>query len=714
MSNCFAVLSKSRLLRSISVLTVASVASIGGAHADPANVTPSNVNVLNLLSPFLGLNANPTGKTTLIDNLNQAISINNSATPAQQDLAYSDKNLLGTASNVVTGLSDPKTGPFFGVAANLAGGLPDQPAATGGVPGHQPVGGYGATLGAIYANGVNAYANGDHSVLPNTVNLLATAYNTFTSSDLGAAKFYFANGTIDGSHADVAPTGYTLPTFNGLPNTTNNVYDTAYGVKNTDMGQNQFGSSRPVQVRPPTGPAPHINLFDPTAIAGLTTNPSFPSGHTTYAYTDSILLGMITPELYQSALSRGSEFANSRIVLGVHYPLDIIASRSLASYDLSQAFTNPDYINNATTTGTAIDLPSSFTAAAPELNSFLSTGCGGTVASCAANQANPYAPSAANAATYANNLTYGLPTLTLKQVPQEAAPTGGPGASILLATIYGGSSATAKALANAANGGTDGSGLLGNLATSTVNQIVVNTETNALAAFYGTSLSYWSRINLNAAAGYFQGVTGGLALASTDVVKTDVTINADGKLGGTGTVAGNVTNAGGAIAPGGVSKPGDAPGVLTITGDLTESQPSELDILLGTQSSQLVVDGAASLLGNLDVDLAEGFSLTSGATFDIVGTGDGLTNGLTSFSLDGVACGADGGAFKCNGGDVFDIFSWSVVPGTTVGGLNPEDLQLSVTVTQVPEASTWAMMLAGFVGLGFVRYRASRKTTAAA
>jgi hypothetical protein len=154
--------------------------------------------------------------------------------------------------------------------------------------------------------------------------------------------------------------------------------------------------------------------------------------------------------------------------------------------------------------------------------------------------------------------------------------------------------------------------------------------------------------------------------------------------------------------------------VLTITGNLTDSQPSELDILLGTQSSQLVVDGTASFLGNLDVSLAEGFSLTSGETFDIVGTGDGLTNGLTSFSLEGVACGADGGGFKCNGGAVFDIFSWSVIPGTTVGGLNPEDLVLSVTVTQVPEPSTWAMMLAGFAGLGFLSYRASRKTTSAA
>jgi subtilase-type serine protease len=717
MPKSFALFYKSRLLQSISVLAVASIASAGGVHAQTANTTVSNVNVLNLLSPFLGLNSTSVGQTTLQDNLNQAIAINNGATLPLQELAYSDKNLLGSASNTVTGLSGS-----FGVGANLAGGLPDQtpPDTTGFAPGfvgHQPVGGYGATLGAIYDQGVNANAAGNHSVLPNTVNLLASAYN-FTSSDLGAAKFYFANGTINGTTTAVAPNGYTLPTFNGLPNTTNNVYDTAYGVKNTDKGQNIYGSSRPIQVRPPTGPAPQINAFDPTAISGLTTNPSFPSGHTTYAYTDSILLGMLTPELYQSSLSRGSQFANSRIVLGVHYPLDIIASRSLASYDVAQAFTNPLYINNAATTGplsgsagTAINLPSLFTSAAPELSSYLSAGCGASVASCAASQSNPYAPSAANAATYANNLTYGLPTLSFKQAPQQAAPAGGPDASILLATIYGGSSATAQALANAANGGTNGSGLLGSLSTGTIKQIIVNTETNALAAFYGMSLSYWSRINLYAAAGYFQGVTGTLTLASTDTVKTDVTIDAGGKLGGTGTIAGNVTSAGGGL------KPGDAPGVLTITGNLTDSQPSALDILLGgttpgTEYSQLIVDGKASLLGSLDLSLVDGFSLASGQTFDVVGTGDGLTNGLTALSLDGAACWASGGGFECNGGSVFDHFALSVVPGALVGG-NPEDLVVSVTTTLVPEPSTWAMMLAGFAGLGFLTYRASRKTAAA-
>jgi hypothetical protein len=46
--------------------------------------------------------------------------------------------------------------------------------------------------------------------------------------------------------------------------------------------------------------------------------------------------------------------------------------------------------------------------------------------------------------------------------------------------------------------------------------------------------------------------------------------------------------------------------------------------------------------------------------------------------------------------------------------MNPEDLVLSVTTTPAPEPSTWAMMLAGFAGLGALAYRASRKTAAAA
>src|SRR5262249_49808110 len=167
---------------------------------------------------------------------------------------------------------------------------------------------------------------------------------------------------------------------------------------------------------------------------------------------------------------------------------------------------------------------------------------------------------AQNQADYIARLTYGLPTLSFAQAPREQAAD----ASILLATLYGGSTTAAKAIAP--NGG-----ILGSLQTSTINQIIVNSETNAFAAFYGTPLSYWSRIDLFSAAVYFQNVTGVLTLASTDRLTTNVTIGSDGTFGGTGTVVGNtIVNGGGTLAPGVPNAPGlvSTPGTLTIQGNL--------------------------------------------------------------------------------------------------------------------------------------------------
>src|SRR5262249_60268309 len=87
--------------------------------------------------------------------------------------------------------------------------------------------------------------------------------------------------------------------------------------------------------------------------------------------------------------------------------------------------------------------------------------------------------------------------------------------------------------------------------------VIVNTETNAFAAFYGLLLSYWSRIDLFSAAVYFQNVSGVLTLASTDRLTTNVTIGSDGTFGGTGTVVGNtIANGGGTLAPGAPNPPG--------------------------------------------------------------------------------------------------------------------------------------------------------------
>nr|WP_256442940.1 MULTISPECIES: autotransporter domain-containing protein [unclassified Bradyrhizobium] len=376
-----------------------------------------------------------------------------------------------------------------------------------------------------------------------------------------------------------------------MPNKTDSVYDLAYGINNTQPGQNIYGDSRPAQV------SNQIKLFDPTALNGINTNPSFPSGHTNYAYTDSILIGMMVPELYQSMLLRASEYANSRIVLGVHYPLDIIASRAFVGYDLAQALTNPAYINNAATTGTALNLPSLLTQGTTELRAYLAAQCGNTVAACAASSANttgdPYLASAANQALYQQRLTYGLPTLSFAQAPREAAPTGGPDASILLAPVYGGSTAAAQQIAPTG-------GLYGNLQTSTINQIIVNTETNALAAFYGTALSYWARIDLYSAVGYFQNLTGTLTLAGSDVVTTNVTIANGGTLAGTGTVASTVVSSGGTLAP------GNGPGTsLTINGNLAfQSGATYLVQMNATAASSTTVTGTAALAGNVQLSAA--------------------------------------------------------------------------------------------------------------
>ena len=69
-------------------------------------------------------------------------------------------------------------------------------------------------------------------------------------------------------------------------------------------------------------------LLDPGySTAGLCTGGSFPSGHTTTSYEAGITLATLLPELAPELLTRASEAGNDRIVLGVHYPLDVIGGR---------------------------------------------------------------------------------------------------------------------------------------------------------------------------------------------------------------------------------------------------------------------------------------------------------------------------------------------------------------------------------------------------
>lgn len=562
------------------------VAAIGlalPASAQTANTTTANVNVLNLLSPVLTLNTTATGQAYLAASLQTAQYDNflENLLPVPQAVSISDKTIFGAASTAIT-LANGTTA-FYGPGANIAGGLPAQAVqGSGTITPLQQAGGLGG-LGTAFQAAVSPAG----AAVPSLVTLLTSAYS-FASADSNLAKFYFANGTTNGTTAAVAPAGLTLPTGNGYPNTSTSLYDTAYGTSNTAPGQSIYGNSSPALITPSA-----YKIYDPTALNGATTNPALPSSLTTYAYTDGILIAMLSPQNFKNAILRASEIPNASLAQGVSTPLDLLASRVIAEYDLAQTLngsSSPYTATNVTSGSTALNLTSQFTTAATALTAYLATqtsGCGGSINACAASNAFGTYSTNTYGQAFALNPGFrittnemfelrqywavpgGIQTLSLTQAPAELGPVGGgPDGSILLATIYGGSSAQAKALAASVGGA-----LYGNLSTATINQIIANTESPALAAFYGTAMSYWARINFYEAAGYFQNLTGTFTLSSAD----KFIVQNGGILGGTGTINGAVIiGSGGTLTATGTGSSTFTP--LTVNGAVTMQAGSAIQL----------------------------------------------------------------------------------------------------------------------------------------
>ncbi len=88
--------------------------------------------------------------------------------------------------------------------------------------------------------------------------------------------------------------------------------------------------------------------FDSTVkpICKTTTNPtdfSYPSGHSVTGYLEAFTLMMIVPEKRDAILARADEYAHNRLVCGVHYPSDIVASKSVAYAMIALMETNPQF-----------------------------------------------------------------------------------------------------------------------------------------------------------------------------------------------------------------------------------------------------------------------------------------------------------------------------------------------------------------------------------
>jgi hypothetical protein len=212
------------------------------------------------------------------------------------------------------------------------------------------------------------------------------------------------------------------------------VFGKAYGHQAGSPGADPCGDSRPYQTEKTV-----LHYADPDYFGkpsnntdylsgpaqDLTDSPSFPSGHTTYGYTEATLLAILVPARYPQMIVRGAEYGNSRIIVGAHYAMDVIGGRTLAYYDLAQLLAgNPAYLGQKE--GKAKPIANYLAAvrnARAELDMALAGAAHESVAVAAAQDTGRFSNAAADAAFYESTLTYGLPAVypaKAEAVPPQA------------------------------------------------------------------------------------------------------------------------------------------------------------------------------------------------------------------------------------------------------------------------------------------------------
>jgi hypothetical protein len=278
--------------------------------------------------------------------------------------------------------------------------------------------GLGTTLGSAYVARFHYIDQKQTSKLPQTIGDLISYATAVSGAHSNAGKYLFANGTTDGK-APVSPDEVNILKENGG---VEDIFGKAYGVAAGTMGADAYGNSRPYQTEPSVaqfvGPdylnTPAGNyVYNHGPVMDLTNSPSYPSGHTTYGYTGSVLLAVLVPERYAQMITRGAEYGNDRVIMGSHYAMDVIGGRTLALYDMAHLLANnPAYMGLSVRGAVPIkDFQSAVKNARAELLAIFQSGCGNTIEACAEQDTGRFSNASADETFYASTQTYNLPVV---------------------------------------------------------------------------------------------------------------------------------------------------------------------------------------------------------------------------------------------------------------------------------------------------------------
>jgi acid phosphatase (class A) len=79
------------------------------------------------------------------------------------------------------------------------------------------------------------------------------------------------------------------------------------------------------------------------AYATPSKSPSYPSGHTTRVTIDAIVMAKMIPEKQREIWTRANDYAESRVIGGMHYPTDIQAGERSGTVIAAAMFEQPDF-----------------------------------------------------------------------------------------------------------------------------------------------------------------------------------------------------------------------------------------------------------------------------------------------------------------------------------------------------------------------------------
>ncbi|MFF3889743.1 glycoside hydrolase domain-containing protein [Streptomyces sp. NPDC001914] len=127
------------------------------------------------------------------------------------------------------------------------------------------------------------------------------------------------------------------------------------GLDGVDAAKNHYGYQRPYVRLGFVGGGGAVYESQDGSYGSLATSGSYPSGHTYGGYEAGTVLATLLPELAPSILARTSEYGDNRVVLGFHYPLDVMGGRITGQATVAHRWADPEFRKLLTQAHTEIE-----------------------------------------------------------------------------------------------------------------------------------------------------------------------------------------------------------------------------------------------------------------------------------------------------------------------------------------------------------------------